>query len=197
MQVQSAPEVRRATAARKRGGKSGPRRAGCRLTAGRSKPCESAAQGDGKWNRKHTADGRKDQARLKWCASGRAATPGKSPPRARQRARHAKPHPGQGQIGKPWRGSRRFRVGCLSGVATRRPDEWLPVRSRTTEPGLQADFHSFLSVASPECTPQPYIPLPFGPTSPHRGHSVPQLLSKHIQFIFYPIKNKRFLIGMA
>jgi len=87
-------------AARKRGGKSGPRRAGCRLTAGRSKPRESAAQGDGKWNRKHTADGRKDQARLKWCACGRAETPGKSPPRARQRARHAKPHPGQGQIGK-------------------------------------------------------------------------------------------------
>ena len=52
-------------------GKSGPHRAGCRLTAGRHTP---SGQSDGKCNREQTADGlRADQARVKrW---------GKSPPR--------------------------------------------------------------------------------------------------------------------
>ena len=77
-----------------------------------------ASRDDGKWNRKHTADGRKAQARLKWrgCPQGWPGPPqggsGKSPPRFRQRQRHAKPHPEQSQIGRRRGGPLSLRVGC-------------------------------------------------------------------------------------
>jgi hypothetical protein len=79
-------------------------------------------------------------------------------------------------------------------VATRRPDEWLPVRSRTTEPGLQADFHSFRMFPADRIIATRIRTL-FHPLRPTAASAPPQLLSKHIQFIFYPIKNKSVFNG--
>ncbi|AKU13690.1 hypothetical protein AzCIB_3797 [Azoarcus sp. CIB] len=81
-----------------RGGKSGPRRAGCRLTAGRREATESATES------KPPMACSQAQVRVKWW--------GKSPPQDWQQDWHGKPHPGQGQIGEQWRGSRCSRVGC-------------------------------------------------------------------------------------
>ena len=105
------------------GGKSGLHRAGCRLTTGRREATESATE-----IKPPTWPLRRRQARVK--------RRGKSSPRAWQHGRHGKPHPEQGQIGKHGRGSRCFRVGCLSVLVTARLEEWLP----TTEPGLSIDF---------------------------------------------------------
>ena len=105
------------------GGKSGLHRAGCRLTTGRREATESATE-----IKPPTWPLRRRQARVK--------RRGKSSPRAWQHGRHGKPHPEQGQIGKHGRGSRCFRVGCLSVSVTVRLDEWLS----TTEPGLSIDF---------------------------------------------------------
>ena len=59
---------------------------------------------------------------------------GKSAPGGRQRNPHGKPHPEQDRIGvsRPPRAGRgvsprETRVGCLSGRATGRRDEWLPL----------------------------------------------------------------------
>jgi len=70
-----------------RGGKSGLRRAGCRLTTGRREAMESATE-----NTPPMA-AQADQARLKWR--------GKSSPRWWQHQRQGKPHPEQDQIGWP------------------------------------------------------------------------------------------------
>ena len=95
----------------------------------------------GKCHREQTANGFRPAARVKGC--------GKSAPRDWQQERHGKPHPEQDRIGAAspsarTEGSfqaqvpdrkvrdRAARVGCLSGVATRRREEWLPlgIRSR-------------------------------------------------------------------
>ena len=118
-----------------------------RTPQGRMPGNPRAAQADGKCHRKHTAGrcsvfgGELPGNSLKNASafSVRVKRQGKSLPRHRQRRRHGKPHPVQGQIGAESRwpasskklGPTEFpaRVGRLRSAATRFPDRWLPRES--------------------------------------------------------------------
>ena len=92
---------------------------------------------------------RKQTARPAQAGGVRVKGWGKSPPRARRRERHGKPHREQNRIGmargfgpRPVSGPA-IRVGCARRPATDVQDEW-PSRGsnrRRTEPGLQANWH--------------------------------------------------------
>jgi hypothetical protein len=75
-----------------------------------------AVQGTGKGetvrSRVSAIGRRKPVGSVSEAPGGAKAPPGKSSPRDWQQDRHGKPHPGQGQIGEQWRGSRCSRVGC-------------------------------------------------------------------------------------
>ena len=113
------------------GGKSGLRRAGCRVTPGEGNLEESATE-----NAK-PPESFAPRVRVKrW---------GKSPPRERQRKRHGKPHREQDQIGAARRatGKAGFRAAARVGRARRSatgvPEEWPSIAQKAwTEPGLQA-----------------------------------------------------------